>query len=140
MKKFGTPSGAGPGRANENVGLDGVGTPGPVGPLVAGDFGFLLFFFFFLDLPVLLCVVPVVTVLPAPLWSLPVVLVEVCCEGFLLPFPDELELVEVLEGVDDVLEGVDDVLVGVDDVVVVTVGTGEVLVVVLGWQEAVTLW
>ena len=27
MKKFGTPSGAGPGSANEKVGLDGVGTP-----------------------------------------------------------------------------------------------------------------
>lgn len=27
MKKFGTPSGAGPGSAKENVGLDGVGTP-----------------------------------------------------------------------------------------------------------------
>lgn len=27
MKKFGTPIGAGPGSANENVGFDGVGTP-----------------------------------------------------------------------------------------------------------------
>jgi hypothetical protein len=27
MKKFGTPNGAGPGSANENVGFDGVGTP-----------------------------------------------------------------------------------------------------------------
>ena len=27
MKKLGTPIGAGPGSANENVGLDGVGTP-----------------------------------------------------------------------------------------------------------------
>src|SRR5919109_1202299 len=27
MKKFGTPIGAGPGSANENVGLAGVGTP-----------------------------------------------------------------------------------------------------------------
>lgn len=33
MKKFGTPSGAGPGSAKENVGLAGVGTPGPVGPV-----------------------------------------------------------------------------------------------------------
>src|SRR5437870_445121 len=32
MKKFGTPIGAGPGRANENVGLAGVGTP----PFVRG--------------------------------------------------------------------------------------------------------
>src|SRR5947209_503080 len=50
MKKFGTPIGAGPGRANEKVGLAGVGTP----PLVAGGggvgaiflFGFCFFFFF----------------------------------------------------------------------------------------------
>ena len=27
MKKFGTPNGAGPGNANENVGFAGVGTP-----------------------------------------------------------------------------------------------------------------
>ena len=27
MKKFGTPSGAGPGSANENVGFAAVGTP-----------------------------------------------------------------------------------------------------------------
>jgi hypothetical protein len=27
MKKFGTPIGAGPGNANENVGFDDVGTP-----------------------------------------------------------------------------------------------------------------
>ena len=32
MKKFGTPNGAGPGNANWNVGLAGVGTPGPVIP------------------------------------------------------------------------------------------------------------
>src|SRR5205085_2656346 len=34
MKKFGTPIGAGPGSANENVGFDGVGTP--PGPIVGG--------------------------------------------------------------------------------------------------------
>jgi hypothetical protein len=33
MKKFGTPIGAGPGSANENVGFDGVGTP----PLPCGE-------------------------------------------------------------------------------------------------------
>jgi hypothetical protein len=46
MKKFGTPIGAGPGRAKEKVGLAGVGTP----PLVAGGGGvgaFFLFGFFF---------------------------------------------------------------------------------------------
>jgi hypothetical protein len=36
MKKFGTPMAAGPGTENEKVGLKGVGTPGPVGPVVAG--------------------------------------------------------------------------------------------------------
>jgi hypothetical protein len=49
MKKFGTPIGAAPGSANENVGFDGVGTPpapvfgGGVGlGLPAG--GFVVFF------------------------------------------------------------------------------------------------
>src|SRR5579875_1887920 len=36
MKKFGTPSGEGVGIAKEKLGLAGVGTPGPVGPTVAG--------------------------------------------------------------------------------------------------------
>src|SRR5579875_1068911 len=36
MKKFGTPSGEGVGSAKEKLGLAGVGTPGPVGPTVAG--------------------------------------------------------------------------------------------------------
>lgn len=56
MKKFGTPIGAGPGRAYEKVGFDGVGTP----PLVAGgggaggvdfffDFGLGLALFFAVD-------------------------------------------------------------------------------------------
>jgi hypothetical protein len=49
---------------------------------------------------------------------------------------DELGVVEVLVGVVDVVVGV--VVVGVDTVGVVTVGV--VLVLVLGWQEAVTLW
>src|SRR5947209_19328978 len=34
MKKFGTPIGAGPGRAKEKDGFDGVGTP--PGPIVGG--------------------------------------------------------------------------------------------------------
>lgn len=37
MKKFGTPSGAGPGKANENVGFAGVGTP--FFDVAAGGFG-----------------------------------------------------------------------------------------------------
>jgi hypothetical protein len=47
MKKFGTPMGAGPGSANEKVGLDGVGTP----PLVTGGGGVVGFLTFlgFLD-------------------------------------------------------------------------------------------
>jgi len=39
MKKFGTPSGAGPGDANEKVGFAAVGTPF----LVFGDGGFFVF-------------------------------------------------------------------------------------------------
>jgi hypothetical protein len=132
MKKLGTPRGAGPGSANEKVGLAGVGTPGPVGPVLAGDFGFLAFLV--LALLVRLCVV-VVTVLPAPLWSLPVVLEELRFVGFLLPFPDdELGVVDVLVVEVDVV--LDVVVVGVVGVVTVTVG----VVLVLGWQEAVTFW
>ena len=136
MKKFGTPRGAGPGSANEKVGLAGVGTPGPVGPVVAGDFGVLPFLV--LALPVRLCVV-VVSVLPAPLWSLPVVLEELCFVGFLLPFPDdELGVVDVLVVEVDVVLDVVVVVVVVDVVGVVTGTVGVVLV--LGWQEAVTFW
>jgi hypothetical protein len=47
MKKFGTPSGAGPGSANEKVGFAGVGTPGPVGPDVDGLTPFALALAFF---------------------------------------------------------------------------------------------
>lgn len=32
MKKFGTPTGAGPGIESEKVGFEGAGTPLPVGP------------------------------------------------------------------------------------------------------------
>jgi hypothetical protein len=45
MKKFGTPIGAGPGRAKEKVGLAGVGTPplpvafGLAGPFFLGALG-----------------------------------------------------------------------------------------------------
>lgn len=58
MKKFGTPSGAGPGIENEKVGLEGVGTP----LLVTG--GGLTFDlpFAFLELPVCL------PLLFKPLW------------------------------------------------------------------------
>lgn len=50
MKKFGTPSGAGPGSEKENVGLDGVGTPPDPVP-GAG----LVVFFFFLELCFRVC-------------------------------------------------------------------------------------
>jgi hypothetical protein len=53
MKKFGTPSGAAPGAANENVGFAGVGTPLvfflPLWVFFF-DFGFLVFFFLPLEL------------------------------------------------------------------------------------------
>jgi hypothetical protein len=50
MKKLGTPIGAGPGSAKENVGLAAVGTPpGPV-----GLFGFALWFACALPLPLAL--------------------------------------------------------------------------------------
>src|SRR5437764_12726088 len=45
MKKLGTPSGAGPGRAKEKVGLAAVGTPGPVMPAAPVlDLDFFCFF------------------------------------------------------------------------------------------------
>jgi hypothetical protein len=37
MKKFGTPTGAAPGIANENVGFEADGTPGPVIPAAGFD-------------------------------------------------------------------------------------------------------
>ena len=46
MKKFGTPIGAAPGSANENVGLDAVGTP-----RLPRGFDGLVDFFFGLPLP-----------------------------------------------------------------------------------------
>ena len=49
MKKFGTPSGAGPGSEKENVGLDGVGTPPDPVP------GAGLVVFFFLELCFRVC-------------------------------------------------------------------------------------
>jgi hypothetical protein len=43
MKKFGTPTGAGPGSANEKVGFDEVGTPpGPFDDAGLVFFGFVL--------------------------------------------------------------------------------------------------
>lgn len=41
MKKLGTPIGAGPGSESENVGLEGFGTPLPVGRLTLGCLRFL---------------------------------------------------------------------------------------------------
>jgi hypothetical protein len=45
MKKFGTPIGAGPGSDSENVGFEVLGTPLPVGSLVAGVVVLVVFFF-----------------------------------------------------------------------------------------------
>jgi hypothetical protein len=45
MKKFGTPIGAGPGSDSENVGFEVLGTPLPVGSLVAGVVVVVVFFF-----------------------------------------------------------------------------------------------
>ena len=67
MKKFGTPSGAGPGSANENVGFAVVGTPGPVGPEAFGLSGFFLVFLWALrleDVFVVVVVLLLVTSLP----------------------------------------------------------------------------
>lgn len=82
MKKFGTPSAAAPGNANENVGFAVVGTPGPVGPEVFGLTGFALdFAFFFLLLVVLVVEVAFwVVVLVLLVVSLPLEL-----PGFLNP-------------------------------------------------------
>jgi hypothetical protein len=66
MKKLGTPSGAAPGSANEKVGFEVVGTPGPVMPLDCGVTGAFC----------LAVVVVLVAVVPMPLMSLPVVLPE----------------------------------------------------------------
>ena len=46
------------------------------------------------------CRVPlcVVTVLPAPLWSLPPVEPDECCEGFFVPLPDEVVFEDPLRG------------------------------------------
>src|ERR1700736_5648782 len=127
MKKLGTPSGAGPGRAKENVGLDGPGTPGPVIPVWAVGAAFLVLAFF---------LVTTLGVMVAPVVSLP---------GVLFGLPKVEELLR-LAGVGDeegvgvwgvVVVGVVEVVVGV--VVTVTVGAGGV-VVVPGGQMALTLW
>jgi hypothetical protein len=106
MKKFGTPNGAGPGNANENVGFAAVGTPF----FVATAGGFVAGF----DV-----VVVGVEVVPVPWVSLPPG--PVVPAGFFvgfLRFPDP-----VLDGVVEVVG-----VVEVDVVLVLTVGTGEVLV------------
>jgi hypothetical protein len=108
IKKFGTPNGAGPGSANENVGFAAVGTPF----FDTGANGFVVV--------VVVVVVGVVAFVPVPFVSLPAgpVAPDGLRVGF-LPFPDP---------VDD--GGCDDVaVVGLVEVVdVVTLGTGEVLV------------
>lgn len=82
MKKFGTPSGAAPGSANENVGFAVVGTPGPVGPVVFGLNGLDFDLAFDLDLWVLLLALEVTVwvVFVVLVMSLPLVL-----PGFLNP-------------------------------------------------------
>lgn len=139
MKKFGTPNGAAPGSANEKVGLAGVGTPGPVGPVVAG-LGAA-----FLCLPEL----PFFTalgVIVLPVVSLPRVLLGLAkVEDLVLGCWDVAEEEDEEEG--EVGREVVLVVVGVVDcgvevvfeLVVVTVGVG-VEVVAAGWQLAVTLW
>ncbi len=67
MKKFGTPTGAAPGSANENDGFDALGVPVPLALLKAC---FLLGFLPF-ELVVLLVVVVVVVVCVPPLPLLP---------------------------------------------------------------------
>jgi hypothetical protein len=132
MKKFGTPSGAGPGSANEKVGLAGVGTPGPVIPVGVG-FCFAALLTVFLNFAVRV---------EAFLRSLPTELLgflkaEVTGFVFFLA-------VDVVEEEDDEEEGVVVVAVGVvvvvvlEGVVVVTVACG--VVELDGWQFAVTFW
>jgi hypothetical protein len=126
MKKFGTPSGAAPGSANEKVGLAAVGTPGPVIVDAGVDPG--------LGVAVLLVVVVLVFVVP--LTSLPEVVPELekppeplAC---FLPEPDEPPGCELVV-----------VVVLVVGVVLVEVGpavTVGVVLVVVGAQLAVTLW
>jgi hypothetical protein len=152
MKKFGTPIGAGPGNANENVGFDGVGTPpAPVGGgglfaagvlVLAGFFGFAAVCFFLglglgFALGGVLCVDGfwgfagplgcggpdgVVVVVPVVEVVLEVVLVVV------------LEVVEVVPGV--VVEVVPGVVVEVVLGVVVEVVLGVVVEVVDGEQDS----
>jgi hypothetical protein len=138
MKKLGTPSGAGPGSANENVGFAVVGTPGPVGPDVFGLTGFGLDFLWVLCLEFFFVAVLVLLVMSWPLelpgFLNPDELVECWPLLWELPEPPEEEW---CDGV--VLVVVVVVVVGVvvrDGVVVVTVTVGVVLVE--GWQLAVT--
>jgi hypothetical protein len=85
----------------------------------------------------------VVTVLPAPFWSLPPDEEDLCWAGFLVPvlvlvvLDDPLVVVVDVEVVPDFVVEVGVEVVGLEPVdVVVTVGVE----VVLGWQEAVTFW
>jgi hypothetical protein len=132
MKKFGTPSGAGPGSAKENVGLEGVGTPflEVFGGGLAEDF---LFFFLppllpLLLLPPLLFLEPYVDLDPE---EAPGLLPEPPPELLWEPEPDDLVVVVLVEVV----------VVLVDVVVVVVVLRVVVVVEVAGWvQEACTLF
>jgi hypothetical protein len=108
IKKFGTPNGAGPGSANENVGFAAVGTPF----LDTGANGLAA------DV-VVVVVVGVVAFVPVPFVSFPPgpVAPDGLRTGF-LPFPGDVDG----GGCDDVA------VVGLVEVVdVVTLGTGELL-------------
>ena len=125
MKKFGTPSGAGPGSAKENVGLAGVGTPFRV--VGAGGLAF-----FVAATVESVCVMAVPTVFFVPLFWLPLDLVE-GREPFCL-------VLDVLLGVVVVDWGVVEVGVVVVDDGEVVVALTEGVVEVVGVHDAVTLF
>jgi hypothetical protein len=153
MKKFGTPIGAGPGRANEKVGLDGVGTPLLVtgGGGVGGLARFFLFFFFFFCFGLGFGAAGWVTFLPAsevpglsfvglcPLpWPATVVEVWMVVVGVELLDVDEEEPGEVFFGLGfEVVEVV--VLEGGVEVGAVAVTVSAGVVAVAGGQDWETL-
>lgn|SRR5579884_494928 len=129
MKKFGTPIGAGPGSAKENVGLAGVGTPAEV--VVGGVLGAGLWGAAWAGEPAETVMAPAAPPLLAP--------AEVegpWCAPF-LPAPEGLDGCEAEVEV-EVVGGLEEL--GVVEVwLVVVVGSGEVDVL-LGTQEAETLF
>jgi hypothetical protein len=142
MKKFGTPSGAGPGVANEKVGFAAVGTPF----LVFGDGGFGVFVVEVLVEGLLGPVGPLDPLLPvgplAPLLPVGPLGPEVPLLPFDPPEPrrrdggEELVVVPVVVGVVEVLV----VGGGVDVVVVVGVlGAHEALTLLIGPTPAGTI-